>query len=279
MPALASSKAYARATADPQDGPPARFADLLAAEWIKFRSVRSSYWALLCAAVPSVLVGILIAQNVVSDWTRLTAQPGFHPEPLSYSFNGFQFSQLVAGVLGVMLIGSEYSSGLIRTTLAAVPHRRAVLAAKAAVLGALTLAAGEALAFAAFFPVQAILHGRGIGLSIASPGALRATLCAGLYLGVIALIGLALGTLLRHTAAGVAAVFGLVFVIPGVISAFPSPWDTRIGRFLPTNLAGQLIAQHPHPGFLSVPWSLTVLLAYPAVLLVAAGYALAHRDV
>jgi len=240
--------------------------------------VRSSYWALLCAAVPSVLVGILVAQNVSSSWQDLNAHKDFHFEALSSSFDGFQFSQLVVGVLGVLVISSEYTSGLIRTTLAAIPHRRAVLAAKAAVLGVIALVSGEVLAFAAFFPVQAILHGVGIGLSISSPGALRAVLSAGFYLAVIALVGLALGALLRHSAGAIAALFGLVFVLPGVISAFPAPWNTRIGKFLPTNLAGQLISQQPHADLLSRPWSFAVLLAYPVVLLLLAGYALEHRD-
>jgi ABC-2 type transport system permease protein len=278
MPAIASTKAYAHATARPSDAPPARFADLLATEWIKFRSVRSSYWALLLAAVPSVLVGILIAQNVSSNWTQLNAHKDFHFEALGSSFDGFQFSQLVVGVLGVLLISSEYTSGLIRTTLAAVPHRRAVLAAKAAVLGVIALVSGEVLAFAAFFPVQAILHGVGVGLSITSPGALRAVLAAGFYLAVIALVGLALGVLLRHSAGAIAALFGLMFLLPGVISAFPAPWNTRIGKFLPTNLVGQLISQQPHTDLLSRPWSFAVLLAYPVVFLLIAGYALEHRD-
>ena len=277
MPALASTKAYAAANHSRQE-PPDRFADLLAAEWIKFRSVRSSYWALLCAAVPSILVGILIAQNTVSDWNNLIQHKEFHFDPLVYSFDGFQFSQLAVGVLGVLVISSEYASGLIRTTLAAVPHRRVVLAAKAVVLGAIALIGGQLLAFSAFFPVQAILHGIGKGLSITNPGALRATTAAGLYLAVIALIGLALGALVRHTAAGIAALFGLIFLLPGVISAFPAPWSDRIGKFMPTNLAAQLISQQPHAAMFSRPWSLMVLVLYPVILLLAAGYALERRD-
>src|ERR1700738_5493708 len=97
MPAIASTKNYAAATRRP-DAAPARFTDLLAAEWIKFRSVRSSYWAILFAAVPSILVGILVAQNVSSSWSQLNSHKDFHFEALSASFDGFQFSQLVAGV-------------------------------------------------------------------------------------------------------------------------------------------------------------------------------------
>lgn len=259
-------------------GAAAWFRDLLAAEWIKFRSVRSTYWALLCAVVPSVLVGILIAQNVRSNWAFLSSRPDFHFDALGTSFDGFEFSQLVMGVLGVLVISSEYSSGLIRATFAAAPRRRTVLAAKTVVIGAVALLSGEILALAAFFPVQAIMHGVGAGLSISSPGALRAVLAAGFYLAVIALIGLALGVLLRHTAGAIAAVFGLVFILPGVISAFPQPWDDRIGKFLPTNCIGQLISQQSHSNDLSRPWSFVVLVAYPAVLLGIANYVLRRRD-
>ncbi len=259
-------------------GPPARFRDLVAAEWIKFRSVRSTYWVALCAIVPALLVGILIAQDVSSNWARLSAQPGFHFDALATSFDGFEFSQLIVGVLGVLVISAEYSSGLIRSTLAATPQRGAVLLAKMAVIGGAALLFGEALAFTAFFPVQAIMHGVGAGVSIGSPGALRAILVAGFYLAVLALIGLAFGTLLRHTAGAIAAVFGLVFLLPGVISAFPSPWNDRIGKFLPTDCIGQLISQQGHPNDLSRPWSFVVLISYPVALLALANYALRRRD-
>lgn len=259
-------------------GPPARFLDLVAAEWIKFRSVRSTYWVALCAVVPALLVGILIAQSVSSNWARLSAQPGFHFDALATSFDGFEFSQLIVGVLGVLVISAEYSSGLIRSTLAATPQRGAVLLAKMAVIGGTALLFGEALAFTAFFPVQAIMHGVGAGVSIGTPGALRAILVAGFYLAVLALIGLAFGTLLRHTAGAIAAVFGLVFLLPGVISAFPSPWNDRIGKFLPTDCVGQLISQHAHSNDLSRPWALVVLVAYPAILLAIAAYTLRRRD-
>lgn len=262
----------------PLGGPAARFLDLLAAEWIKFRSVQSTYWALVCAAVPSILVGILIAQNVRSDWANLVTHPDFHFDALASSFDGFEFSQLVMGVLGVLVISSEYSSGLIRATFAATPQRRAVLAAKTVMIGAVTLLSGEILAFAAFFPVQGIMHGVGAGVSIGSPEALRAVLVAGFYLAVLALIGLAFGVLLRHTAGAICAVFALVFILPGVVSAFPAPWNDRIGRLLPTDCLGQLISQHPHTNDLSRPWSFVVIVAYPVVLLAVANYVLRRRD-
>lgn len=262
----------------PLGGPAARFLDLLAAEWIKLRSVRSTYWALLVAAVPSILVGILIARNVSSNWARLTANPEFKFDPLASSFEGFRFSQLVMGVLGVLMISTEYSSGLIRSTFAATPQRRAVLAAKTALIGALALVCGEILSFAAFFPVQAIMHGVGAGVSLGAPGSLRAVLVVGFYLAVLTLIGLAFGVLLRHSAWAICAVFGLVFILPGVVSGFPAPWADRIGKFLPPNCVGQLISQQPQANDLSRPWSFVMIVAYPVVLLALANHVLRRRD-
>lgn len=258
-------------------GPQSWFRDLVAAEWIKFRSVRSSYWVLLLAAVPCVVIGTLISQNIESDWARLS-EKGFEFDPLITAFRGFQFGQLVFGALGVLVISSEYSTGLIRTTFSAAPQRRAVLAAKATVLGAVALVLGEILAFAAFFSSQAFLHGVGIGLSITSPGALRAVLCAGLGMAVVALLGTALGTLLRSPAGAISAMFGLVFILPGAVSGFPSPWNDRIGEFLPSNAIGQLVSQHSDASMLSRPWSFVVLVAYPVVFMGVAAYVLKRRD-
>jgi ABC-type transport system involved in multi-copper enzyme maturation permease subunit len=258
-------------------GPPAWFRDLVAAEWIKFRSVRSTYWVLLLAAVPCVLISALIAQNIASDWARLSAK-GFQFDDLLVSFRGFQFGQLVFGALGVLVIGSEYSTGLIRTTFAAVPQRRALLAAKAVVLGTVALVVGEVLAFAAFLSSQAFLHGIGRGLSITSPGALRAVLCAGFAMAVIGLVGTALGALLRSPAGAISAMFGLVFILPGAVSGFPSPWNDRIGEFLPSVDIAQLVSQNADPSMLSRPWSFVVLVAYPVVFLGLAAYVLKRRD-
>ena len=276
-PSPASAAVFPVAPDHALGGPPAWFRDLVVSEWIKFRSVRSTYWVLLLAAVPSVLVGILISQNIESDWSRLSAK-GFDVDPLLTSFRGFDFGQLVFGALGVLVISSEYSTGLIRTTLAAVPQRRAVLAAKSVVLGAVALVFGELLAFIAFFSAQAFLHGIGRGLSISSPGALRGVLCAGFGMAVIGLVGTAFGTLLRSPAGAISAMFGLVFILPAAVSGFPSPWNTRIGKFLPSADIGQLLSQNADSSLLSRPWSFVVLVAYPVVFLGLAAYFIKRRD-
>jgi ABC-2 type transport system permease protein len=147
-------------------------------------------------------------------------------------------------VLGVLAISSEHATGPIRTTFAALPRRRAVLAAKAAVAGALTLAAGELIAFAAFFAGQQALSAKHLNVTLAEPGALGSVLAAGLYLSVITLAGLGLGAVIRHTAGATAALFGLVFLIPQVIHVMSAPWDTRIGKYMLGNAGQQMSALH-----------------------------------
>lgn len=265
----------------PNTGRTTRVRELTGAEWIKFRSVRSSYWALFAAAVSSLLVGILIAYGFRDQWLHWTPaqRAASDSSALGISFDGFQFSQLVAGALGVLVIGAEYSTGLIRTTFAAVPLRASVLFAKAAVLGAITLVVGLVLALAAFFPVQAILHGIGLGVSITSPGVPRAILSVSCYMAVVALIGVGFGALLRYTAGALAAVFGLLFLLPGVVSSLPSPWDVWIGKFLPSRLVRVLFESSAQPGELSHLWAGVTLAAYPVVLLTAAAYVIRRRDV
>ena len=130
---------------------------------------------------------------------------------------------LVVGVLGVLAFSTEYDTGLIRTTFAAVPRRRAVLAAKAAVTGTVTLIAGQLVAFTSFFLVQAVLSGHHLGVSLSRPGVPGAVLADGILLFVVAMMGLGLGAIIRHTAGGIAAVAGLIF-LPAIGGQLPSPW-------------------------------------------------------
>ena len=137
---------------------------------------------------------------------------------------------IAVSVLGVLSFSAEYSTGLIRTTFTAAPRRRAVLAAKAVVLGVVTLAAGELVAFASFFLVQAVLAGHHQGVSLSRPGVPGAVLAAGLLLCVCTLLGLALGSIIRHTAGGIAATIAVI-VLPAILGLLPPPWNGRIGRF------------------------------------------------
>src|SRR5580704_13596343 len=170
-----------------------RARDVLISEWTKLRSVRSTYWTLLVAVVTPIGISALVA-------VTLAHAPGQPPtvDPLLPGLISQEYAVLAVGVLGVLGFSTEYGTGLIRTTFAAVPRRRAVLAAKAAVIGALTLVAGEVVAFVSFALVQAVLSGKHLGVSLSHPGVPGAVLADGLLLAVVALLGLALGVITRH---------------------------------------------------------------------------------
>jgi ABC-2 type transport system permease protein len=252
----------------------------LAAEWIKLRSVRSTYLALAAAAVAAVALGYLITHYVAATthWATLSPQEKADWDPVSYSLGGLAIAQLAFGTLGVLVISSEYATGLIRTTFTAGPRRRVVLAAKAAVAGALTLAAGEVTAFTAFFTGQWALSAKHLNAALSDPGVLRGVLAAGLYLAIITLVGLGLGAVIRHTAGAIAALFALVFLIPQVIHAMPDPWATRIGKYMLDNAGQQMTALHGAPGYFPPGASLIVCLGYAAAALSAAAILITLRD-
>jgi ABC-2 type transport system permease protein len=260
---------------------PARARGVFTAEWIKLRSIRSTYLALAAAAIAAVALGYLITHyqaNTTPDWAHLSAKARATWDPVSFSLGGLAIAQLAFGVLGVLAISSEHTTGLIRTTFAAVPRRRAVLGAKAAVAGAVTLAAGGLIAFATFFTGQWALSAKHLNATLSDPGVLRGVLAAGLYLAVITLVGLGLGALIRHTAGAIAAMFALVFLIPQVIHAMPAPWNTSIGKYMLDNAGQQMTALHGAPGYFSPGPSLIVCLAYAAAALTAAAVVITRRD-
>ena len=257
---------------------PARARDVLASEWIKLRSVRSTYLTLLFAAAAAVGIGYLVAHAKATHWATMPAAARAAFDPVSDSFTGLGLAQLAFGALGVLVISSEYTTGLIRTTVAAVPRRRAVLAAKAAVVGAVTVVAGELIAFATFFTGQWALSAGHLQVSLAHPGALRGVLAAGCYLAVMAWVGLGLGALIRHTAGAITAMTAVVFLLPTVIHALPAPWDTRIGRLTLDGAAQQMIAQHPHAGYFSAVGSSLVVAAYAVAAIASAALVITRRD-
>jgi hypothetical protein len=249
-----------------------RAGDLLAAEWIKFWSVRSAFWTLLVATLTPIafsdLLSFLFAHPSAKQAAAQAAAPP--PDPMSPAFYSLEYAVLAVCVLGVLQFSSEYSTGLIRTTFVAVPRRRAVLAAKAVVTGVATLVAGELVAFASFFIDQAVLHARDYGVSWSHPGVPGAVAASGTLLFVCAMLGLAFGAITRHTAGGIAATVALI-VLPSIAALFPRPWGARIGRFTIIDAAQQVSLLHPQTNMFSPAISMLILLAWPAAALLAAA--------
>jgi ABC-2 type transport system permease protein len=179
----------------------------------------------------------------------------------------------------VLAFTSEFGSGMIRTTFTAVPQRRAVLAAKATAVGALVLAAGEAISFITFFTGEAFLGRHGV--TLAYPGALRAVAAVGFYLMTVALLGLGLGAICRSTAGALVSMFLITFLASSVFGPVPQPpWSYRIYRYLMPANADRLISSQAHNGQVpSVLAALLICAAYPAIVLTVASFLLRHRDV
>ena len=255
-----------------------RARDLLTSEWVKLRSVRSTYLVLLGSAAVAVAVAVFSAATVNTshiDWTTF--------DPVQTSLAGLLVVQLAFGVFGALAITSEHTTGMIRTTFAAVPRRRAALAAKAAVTAAAALVAGEAIACTAFFAGQLVLSGkhlpgRQLSVTLTDPGVLRAVTGAGFYLLIVTLVGLGLGVIIRHTAGAIAAV-GLIFIQALIVNVvFPDP-DSAVGHYV-LLWAGQSISSiRAHvTNYPSVSQSFAVCIAYAAALLAAASFLITRRD-
>jgi ABC-2 type transport system permease protein len=181
-------------------------------------------------------------------------------------------------VLGVLVISSEYTTGMIRTTFGAVPRRPLVLFAKAVTFTVVAFVVATAACFAAFLIGQSILTAKHANVTLSDPGVLRAVVGAGTYLTLVGLLGLGLGTLLRRTAGAIATLFGLVLVLPALTEALPSPWDTDVGKLLPINAGRALFAVRPSTDLLSPGKGLLVLLVTVSVVLALATVALVRRD-
>lgn len=259
----------------------AGFGQLMQSEWTKIRSVRSTVWslALLLVLFPgftALLVGMTVS---VWDDTSATDRALITNDPAATILtSGFLVGQLAICVLGVLVIASEYSTGMIRASLLAVPRRVPMLAAKAAVFSLLVLVVSVVAAFASFFIGAPMLDGKA-PVSLGDPGVFRAVVGSGLYLAVLGLFALAIGAVFRHTAAGITGVIAFVFVVAPLAQLLPGKFGDYVNAYLPTE-AGPLIAQAQQGADdLLSPWQgFGVLCLWTAALLALAAYLLKRRD-
>jgi ABC-2 type transport system permease protein len=256
------------------------FNRLMAAEWTKLRSLRSSGWTLGAMVVASIGLAILIAASDAHGYNTLSAADKAGWDPTNESLAGTIFGQLAIAVFGVLAITGEYASGTIRSSIAAEPRRTPLLVAKALVYGGVALVAGEFISLLAFFVGQPIIARHAPHASIGQPGVLRAVLFAGVYLALICLISLGIATLLRHTAGAITAVVALLLVLPPLTSALPGSIQNSVGKFLPMQIGGNSMAAVERvPHALSPVAGFAMLSLYALVALGVAGWALVRRDV
>jgi len=244
-------------------------------EWIKLRTVRSTGWVMAVFAVGMITLAVLMLtlQNPASmSGTELAEF-----DSVEQGFAGLEIAVVALSVLGVLVIAGEYGTGMIRATFAAVPNRPLVFAAKAAVLGAVTLAVGEALAFAAFFIGQAVLREGLPEASIGDPGVLRAVLMAGVFPALAALTGLGFGAMIRHTAGAIAAVLGWLLVLPVVL--YPLPGHAWVSKWAPLQIVqDSMVAVKPVAGALPAWTGLLVVCGSTALALIGGAMVMARRD-
>jgi ABC-2 type transport system permease protein len=250
-----------------------RFRHVARMEWIKLRSLRSTWWTLAITVAGAIGIGVAVGintRNAAGDLTN-NALAGIIP------------ALLLTSVLGVLTMTSEYSSGMIRSTLAAAPRRPLLLAAKAAVFGAVALVVGEAASFIAFFVGGAAL-GHGIAApTLGEPGVLRAVVLSGASFCLIGLLGLGIGAIVRHSAAAIAVLVGAVYVVSPLIGAIthqvaaytPIP---IIANSLSTTKTAACGPGGPCPHYLSAWTGLGVLALYAAAALGVGWWLFVRRD-
>jgi ABC-2 type transport system permease protein len=265
--------------------PPARPPPLAAVAVLRvvleLRSVRSTLASLGLLVVLTLGFTALLTWLTVSQWSKAdpSQQRQLMADPVGTILgSGFQLSQLTICVLGVLVITSEYATGMIRARLLAVPRRVAMLAAKSVVFAALVFVVGELVAFPSFFIGAAILHGKA-PVALGDPGVLRAVAGSGLYLAVLGLFALAIGGLVRHTAAAITGVIGFVLVLAPLAQLLPGSFASTCTPTCPPRPASLIAQAHQGPHDLLTPWQgFGVFCAWTAVLLGAAAYLLQRRD-
>jgi ABC-2 type transport system permease protein len=249
-------------------------------EWTKLRSLRSTRWALLVTVLLIVGIGLLVCAVFEARWPNLDAgdRHRFLTHPLRANLAGVGLAQLSIGVLGVLVISGEYSTGMIRSTFCAVPKRLPVLWAKAAVFALVTFVVSLPAVFIVFFAGQSILSSRHIQTSFSYPGVARVLVGAALFLTVMGLFGLGIGAIVRHTAGGIVTFVGIMFVLPPILGLLPSSWANSINPYLPSVAADTLWTVRPDANTLS-PWAgFALFCGYAALSLAIAAVLLRRRD-
>ena len=247
-------------------------------EWTKLWSLRSTRWALLVSVVAMAGLGILVSAVQMAHWRQMSPGDRATFDPVDVSLGGWHLAQLSIGVLGVLLITGEYSTGQIRSTFAAVPRRLPVLWAKVGVYAVILLVLMLASSFVAFLVSQPILRGHHVDTTLSSPHVLRAVVGAALFLTVTGVFGLGLGALVRNTAGGIATFAGLMFVLPGITAILPNSWGDSIDPYLPLSAGTDIISIHPDPSALSAWPGFLLFLAYALITLALSAVLLVRRD-
>ena len=256
-----------------------RFRATARSEWIKFRSVRSGPAVLLATAVILPVTAWLLCAYYRNSWATMSPASKASFDPVFISLRGIEGAQLFVGALGVITATGEYTSGLIRGTFIATPQRAQVIAMKAMIFAAVVWAWCTLLSFGASFIGQALLSSPAKHVAIGDPGVLAAVFGGGLYLTAVGLLGLFIGVLLRRTPGALAALFGILLVLPVAVGLLGGKIGAQLAEFLPDS-GGEEIFKLLHGGAYTLgPWQgFAVLAAYVAAAAAAAFLLVQRRD-
>ncbi|TCO49715.1 ABC transporter permease subunit [Actinocrispum wychmicini] len=246
-------------------------------EWVKFRSLWSCVLVVTVAVLGMIGIGWVASYFINADWAHLRPREIARFNPVATAMDGYNMAQLAIGTLGVLLVTGEYTTGLIRATMAAVPDRLRVLWAKLGVYTAITFVLMMVTSFVTFQGGQWLLASH--GTSLAAPGVSRVVIATGVYLTLVGMLGVAFGALVRNTAGGIAALLGVLLVLPAIFGVLPQTWQDDINKFLPSEAGQAALSVVPDPVLLS-PWVGMGLFAVYVVIAVAfAAVFLKRRDV
>jgi ABC-2 type transport system permease protein len=256
------------------DSQPVTLPRTIASEWLKFRSLRSTVSVLAVAVIGMLAIGLIVAYNT----RHLT--PRLQPDDIvpSSTLQGYYLGQLLIGALGVLFVTGEYSTGMIRSTFAAVPKRLPVLWAKLVVFLAVTAVSMIVICLITFLAAQALIGQSRTGYSLSDPGALRVVVGTGIYLTLVGVIGAMLGWIVRSTPGALVAYIATILVLPVLFGNVLGTWGKNIAQFMPSEAGGSFIRSIREPHTLS-PWTGLLVLTLWAVLgLVVAAVQLRRRD-
>jgi ABC-2 type transport system permease protein len=245
---------------------------VIRAEWTKLRSVRSTMWTLAMTLVVCVGLPVLISLAVINQPRKDLGKF----DAAGFSLGGLFLGQLIVGALGVLVISAEYSTGTIRASLTATPQRLVMLLAKVLTFSVVIAVVSFVATFAAFFATQAVLNTHDLGVSLGQGTSLRMVFGGALYLVIVGLLGLGVGTILRHAAAAISTVLALLFVLPILASFLPQGWQEHVVKYLPGQ-AGQAIFQREADAVTLAPWTGLALFAGYALLSLLIGAVLLRR--
>ncbi len=259
---------------------PYSFANVAVSEWTKLRTVRSTFWTFVVGGVLGVGLSALISGVSASHYySDVVIRATW--DPVGRSIRPLLLAQLAFAVLGVLTVTAEYSTGMIRTSLAAVPKRTKMMAAKMTISALSSLVVGEVVAFAAFLVGQTMIHSVQPTVPYATLGqhnVLRVVIGAGLYLALVGLLASGFAVLLRHAAAGIAVIVAMLFIIPGLAAALPTSWSQPIEEYWPTN-AGTEVYSLGHGAHALSAWvGLGEMALFTVVVIGVALYVLERRD-